>query len=736
MFSNLQNGAGCVTSMDARPNQAADKETMSSALEIGNGDFISKVFTSLAAATSPIICTKSGDPGAGGWMPISAQNAAARCTPNQNNFFQCSSFYPDPDGSWKARKENFAACHTLMLDDVGTKVPLEKLQGFKFSWLIETSPGNFQAGIVLESPIKSADEANRLHKAIIDAGLCDSDATAPATRWARLPVGINGKAKHRDANGKAFQCRLVEWNPEARYTVEQIVAGLSLQAFYGDNLAAPTETKPAKRLDLFDRTPRAEDGPAKDASAIPRIRALLDEIDPDLQYQDWLKVLMAIHNETGGCQEGRDLADEWSSHGQKYAGIKDIQIKWDSFKRGSGRPVSIGTLIKMVSVAGKDAFELMDSADDQFEVFSTEVVQPEAWKAQVASKAEVAPTVVEHKESYPQVRHLLEKYSLRGQSDDLRKRALGEVPILGNIGIQGQLMVIYASPNTGKTLITLALITEGIEKGRINPDRLFYLNMDDNSNGLAEKGTIADDYGFHMLADGFKGFKAADFLGLVMEMVQKDEVDGAIIVLDTLKKFVKVMDKNDCSRFNAVMRNFAMKGGTVIALAHTNKNPGADGKAVYSGTTDIVDDFDNSYVLTPVSTADGVKVVEFENKKRRGNNPEKAAYSYSVQRFDRYDDLLVTVKEVDLLDLDPIKKAAALVADEELIKFVERQIKAGVVLRMELVKSVANLSRASQADVKSVLERYTGEDSTLHKWIYKKGARGAHLFELLDCPAT
>lgn len=46
----------------------------------------------------------------------------------------------------------FSACHFLMLDDLGTKVPLDRLDGFDLSWLIETSPGNHQGGIILAEP--------------------------------------------------------------------------------------------------------------------------------------------------------------------------------------------------------------------------------------------------------------------------------------------------------------------------------------------------------------------------------------------------------------------------------------------------------------------------------------------------------------------------------------------------------------------------------------------------------
>lgn len=198
-------------------------------LSVTNASFINAVFPSIPEHAFAAICSKAGDPSIGGWTAFRCDDNADKLLSSHNNFFNCSSFYPGEDGSFRAIKGKFAACHILMLDDIGTKVPLEILDEFKFSWLIETSPGNHQAGIILSEPILNGDVAVRLLNAIISAGLCDAGATGPLTRWARLPVGINGKPKHADDKGVAFECRLVSWNPELRYTPQEIVDGLQLE---------------------------------------------------------------------------------------------------------------------------------------------------------------------------------------------------------------------------------------------------------------------------------------------------------------------------------------------------------------------------------------------------------------------------------------------------------------------------------------------------------------------------
>jgi len=93
-----------------------------------------------------------------------------------------------------------------MLDDVGTKVAMERLTLLP-SWLVETSPGNYQAGFLLRDPLTDGSAADRLMNAIVAAGLCDPGANGPRGRLARLPVAVNGK------HAPPFQCRMAKWLP-------------------------------------------------------------------------------------------------------------------------------------------------------------------------------------------------------------------------------------------------------------------------------------------------------------------------------------------------------------------------------------------------------------------------------------------------------------------------------------------------------------------------------------------
>jgi hypothetical protein len=98
-----------------------------------------------------------------------------------------------------------------------------------------------------------------------------------------------------------------------------------------------------------------------------RLSALLPYIDSS-SYDDWLRVLMVICNETGGSDDGFILANSWSSNCSKYKGENEIRTKWNSFNLNHPKPVRFGTICKMVTDLGYDWMAICAEAEDQFEV--------------------------------------------------------------------------------------------------------------------------------------------------------------------------------------------------------------------------------------------------------------------------------------------------------------------------------------------------------------------------------
>jgi hypothetical protein len=453
-----------------------------------------------------------------------------------------------------------------------------------------------------------------------------------------------------------------------------------------------------------------------DGSSFYKIVALLACIDPDCGYEDWLHIAMAVFNETQGIDEGLAIFDSWSSKGSKYKGVKDIENKWRSFRLNEPRPVTIGTLIKMANDAGGNVAAIIG---DNFETCEYEVVIPS-----------VAAPEVDYRGDNP-----LRKYSLLGKSGEIAKQVMEEIYVLDEIALLGQATVIYAASNTGKTLSTLKLLIGSIQQGRVDSSKVYYINVDDSARGLLEKVRIAEEYEFHMLAEGYLDFKVNEFLFTIKSMIESDNTRGVVIILDTLKKFVDLMDKRSGTHFGKIIRSFVMKGGTIIGLAHTNKNPGRDGKKVHAGTTDIVEDFDCAYILDAIPGDSNRKVVEFTNLKKRGNVALSVSFSYALKREITYNELLLSVEKLDEMQLIPLKQAAELLSDAEVITAIEACIKDGINTKMKLAEATAERSNVSKRVALNVIEKYTGDDPAIHKWSFVVADRGAKVYKLLEQPS-
>ena len=326
------------------------------------------------------------------------------------------------------------------------------------------------------------------------------------------------------------------------------------------------------------------------------------------------------------------------------------------------------------------------------------------------------------------------QYSLRDDLEKLERNLVAQIQILGQLVLLGQATVIYALAGTGKTLIVLYLIIQAIKDGLIDPSKVFYINMDDNGSGVVEKVRLAAEYGFHLAADGHKGFQAKNFRASMEKMIEEDSAGGVVAVLDTLKKFVDTMSKTESADFARVVRQFVLKGGTVLALSHANKNPGPDGRIVYSGTTDILDDFDCGFTMATVAQQDDStqKLVEFRNIKRRGNVALSAAYSYALEPKLSYDELLLSVHEVDPLQLVPLKQAAEIQSDVTVISAIEACISDGINTKMKLADAASKRAGVSNRAALRTIDKYTGNDPGVHRWAFVIQGHGAKVYQLLQ----
>lgn len=328
---------------------------------------------------------------------------------------------------------------------------------------------------------------------------------------------------------------------------------------------------------------------------------------------------------------------------------------------------------------------------------------------------------------------MLDTYSLLGDAAELEANAQAAEPMLGSICHKGQVTVLYAPPNAGKTLLTMRLLLDAIAEGRVHGSDVYYVNADDSSEGLAVKARLFEDAGVNMLAPGFKGFETSMLVPALEKMAADKSASGKLFIIDTLKKTTDLMNKAHASAVGDICRKVGMAGGTVLALAHTNKNPSPSGQLVYSGTGDIVQDFDCAYIITPIPTASvsDHKAVEVEAIKRRGAGVQKTAYRYSTVQGEDYPSLVASVEELDPDAMSKVKHVAAEQNASECIDAIKAAISSGVNKKMPIVHGVAKELAIPQRAVLHTLEQFCGKDHSLHHWAYTVQARGAHVYQLL-----
>ncbi|MBA2724888.1 MAG: AAA family ATPase [Actinobacteria bacterium] len=330
----------------------------------------------------------------------------------------------------------------------------------------------------------------------------------------------------------------------------------------------------------------------------------------------------------------------------------------------------------------------------------------------------------------------LAKYSLLGSADELEKRALEQKPLLGRLCLSGEATVWYARYGTGKTALMLHLLMEAIQSGRIEPDNVIVVNADDSEFGLAEKVRLLQDLGAHMLAPGHRGFEVGALVKTMEEMVIADTARGVFIAVDTLKKFVDVMDKKAVRAFTSGVRRFVSKGGTFLALAHTNKRTDKDGKPVPEGTADVLSDFDCAYVLdvTSDNKVSGERTIEFACVKSRGRAALKAYYVYDPDPDIPYVERLCTIREVEAADDEYGDRFSPKDVEAEIIAAIELSITHGTVTKMAIAGLAAKASNSSRRGALKVLEAYTGDDPAIHRWNYTRREHGRMVYALLVSP--
>jgi len=446
--------------------------------------------------------------------------------------------------------------------------------------------------------------------------------------------------------------------------------------------------------------------------------------------------------QAGYSQHGDTYSHPESASGSFSASIKDRRVhslsSSDPLYTGGG---GVGahdsfSAFRVLFHSGDQSAALIDAGDNWLAIDGepwNKVQQREYMKRETAKISKSGRSTLE----------FFTSLSATGKSKELEKQMLNDVFVLDDIAILGQWTAIFASPGSGKTLITLYLLADAISKARIDGSNVFYVNVDDSFKGGVEKTRFAEQHGFHMLLPGVNGFEKNTVLEILEGLITEDSARGQVVVMDTLKKFVDTMDKKSSSKFGDLARQFVASGGTMICLSHTNKNKGADGRSTYGGTSDIVDDADCAFTIEMVeehsiSSLSSTFQVEFNNIKNRGDVALTAGFSWLRSKGLGYDSLLASVERLGQGAIEEVKHQAEIQAQQKKDSYI---IKSVVSLLMavpssgktDIVAHVHGETGESKPKVIKVLERWNGEDYERqgHLWRATKGSKNFVGYELI-----
>lgn len=233
-----------------------------------------------------------------------------------------------------------------------------------------------------------------------------------------------------------------------------------------------------------------------------------------------------------------------------------------------------------------------------------------------------------------------------------------------NLIVQGHLIAICAKANGGKTTIMTHISAEMVKDGY----RVLYINADAGAADIKDYALDAQEAGYELLNPDLTNFTAEMVVQTLKKIAQSNnDYSDTVIILDTLKKFSDLMNKAKAKEFNSILRALTAKGVTVIALAHTNKYEGEDGKPIFEGTGDLRNDFDELIYFIPFKNENGSITVTTEADKVRAkivNCTFSISPDGEVRLLDRIIDTLAIAKEQKMLN-----------DNKEIIDFIAHQTK-------------------------------------------------------------
>lgn len=297
-----------------------------------------------------------------------------------------------------------------------------------------------------------------------------------------------------------------------------------------------------------------------------QIEQCLAALPLDLHYNDWMRVGMAIHCETGG--KGFELWEAWTAQSPKYGGRRYDQERWRSLGKGSGLQVTGASLVSLANKYGAGIVLNGPASAEEFDVLVEAASEP---ASEVVQKFPVIPAAEFSSGEPPQwiVKHVLPA---------------------------AELVVLYGASGSGKSFLALDIagcIARGVPwRGkRVRQGRVVYIAAE-GAGGFRNRlkaYAIANELDLNGLDIGVI-HAAPNFLdktdAAAVAASVKSSGGASVIIVDTFAQTTAGGDENsgeDMGKALSHCKALHRHTGAVVLLVHHSGKDASKGARGWSG---------------------------------------------------------------------------------------------------------------------------------------------------------
>lgn len=330
---------------------------------------------------------------------------------------------------------------------------------------------------------------------------------------------------------------------------------------------------------------KTSDQPSPGDYDLGTVRDALNNLPNDGTHDDWTETLMAVHHATRGSQDGLALAAGWSA-GYPGFSFKELQVKWRSFGKHNGAPITVDTLFAKARQNGWQATSLddFDDLEDRDDLEIETMLEPVSQPLDDEALALLGET------SEPVFDYGGLTFTTPAECVETNPRPY----VVKGLLAERDMACIVGAPGVGKSLLAPRLAYavaqgEALFDLRTKQGGVFYVAAEDEHGMKGRLRALHDDLGdapnLHLVG-GVSDLLTTESVQVKGKSRQRNQTAAklaravrdhkpSLIVIDTLAMAFPGLDENSAEgmgRVVALARSLTKWGAAVVMVHHDTKD--------------------------------------------------------------------------------------------------------------------------------------------------------------------